>query len=92
MESIVAVLVLAFVAVSCVGTLAFMAVRMAYALTSLTSKESAEVLSDMVKPVRRNKRQAARVEVPPDMANPVWSTTFAKDMTDVADPNRSGVT
>jgi hypothetical protein len=46
----------------------------------------------MVKPVRRNKRQAARVEVPPDMANPVWSTTFAKDMTDVADPNRSGVT
>ena len=90
MESIVAVLVLAFVAVMCVGTLAFMAVRMAYALTSLTSKESAEVLSDMVKPVKRNKRQVTRVEVPPDMANPVWSTTFAKDMTDVADPNRSG--
>lgn len=91
MESIVAVLVLAFVAVACVGTLAFMAVRLAYALTALQSKESAEVLGDLVKPVKRHRRGQPRVEVPPDMANPVWSTTFAKDMTDVADPNRSGV-
>lgn len=87
MESIVAVTVLALVALTCVGALAFMAVRMTYALAALSSREGAEVLSEMVAAKPAEKKRPV-VEVPADMANPAWSTEFARDMTDVADPNR----
>ena len=90
MEATVAVVVLALVSLVCVGTLAHIAIRVAYALTALSSRESAEVLSDMVKPAEKPRKQ--EVIVPPDLANPSWSTEYARDMTDVADPNRNGVT
>ena len=88
METMTAVIVMALVTLFSMGTLCYVAIRIAYAFTALSSKESAEVLAELNKPVEKVQRKQ-EVEVPPDLANPAWSTRFASDMTDVADPNRS---
>lgn len=84
----VALIVMAVISLVCVATLATVLLRVTYAMTALTSKDSAETLAEVIRPSKPARQQ---VEVPADMQNPAWSTDFARDMTDVADPHRNGV-